>query len=655
MPALLCSETMEQSIVAWKQLLLEQQQQHQQQQQQQQQSCNIFVLPEICDLIAGYLDKHSLTVAVRVSSTWYASWIRHIWRRARVETGTTMNLNMMQAFPRLSQHIRQLEWIHLSDSSIEASSIVQSVDMSALNLHNLLLSSWSSELDSTTLESLVKSSTGRLSILQLHNMSSIRGDLLKVAGSLSKLRHLGLTMADQDSLRRHHRQRSSGSTTSTASSELATVTPNSHSAVQDKVTTESELEFTNADALPDLMDSCPQLRTIELIELPARTTAEKDTDKGQVPQQWQPMLHLTIINLHATAISGSTLSILFNRCPQLIKLDFGQTSPLYLSGFHLERTVSMEALSSLALSKCHFLDGHGFKEIFKASPNLSILDIPQTNVDDSALGVLGHQCYHLEDLNMDGCQQITDQGIRDMLSYRPMAKNDDGHNSTGVSTAQQGPYQNYNLRCLSVSDCTELTGQGIHHILMTCARLKSLEVQQPELHPESLFPHTLESDQDQEDPDSPTAPVSETADSQPNETTTLYPEAEHELQNNEVDTTTSTLPWACHSTLEILRIKNLNFINQEQTRFLNSRLRELSQLKVLHIGGSQLELSILNGLGHQLENLYIDDLAREVDLNDVRWLVDHTPNLTRLWCRQLIRHSEPWKLLRGARKHLKLW
>ncbi|KAF9398735.1 hypothetical protein BGX21_007342 [Mortierella sp. AD011] len=562
---------------------------------------------------------------------------------------------MMQAFPRLSKHIRQLEWIHLSDSSIEAGSIVQSVDMSALNLHNLLLSSWSSELDSTTLESLVKSSTGRLSILQLHNMSSIRGDLLKVAGSLSKLRHLSLIMADQDSLRRHDRQRSSRSTASTTSAELATITPNSHSAFQDKVTTESELEFTNADALPDLMDSCPQLRTIELVELPARTTVWKEADKGQVPQQWQPMLHLTIINLHATAISGPTLSVLFNRCTQLIKLNLGQTSSLYLSGFHLERTVSMEALSSLVLSKCHFLDGHGFKEIFKASPNLSILDIPQTNVDDSALGVLGYQCCHLEDLNMDGCLQITDQGIRDMLSHRTMAKNSDSHNSTGVSAAQQGPYQNYNLRCLSVSGCTEVTGQGIHHILMTCARLKSLEVQQPELHPESLFPHTLESDQDQGNTDSPTAPMSETADNQPNEITTLYPEAEHEPQNNESDTTASTLPWACHSTLEILRIKNLNFINQEQTLFLNSRLRELTQLKVLHIGGSQLELSILNGLGHQLENLYIDDLAREVDLDDVRWLVDHTPNLTRLWCRQLIRHSEPWKLLRGARKHLKLW
>ncbi|KAF9110430.1 hypothetical protein BGX27_006340 [Mortierella sp. AM989] len=569
-----------------------------------------------------------------------------------------MSSNMMQAFPRLSQHIRQLEWIHLTDSSITASSIVQSIDMSTLNLHNLLLSSWSSELDSATLSTIVKSSADRLSALQLRNMSIIRGDLLKVASSLPKLRHFSLIMAEQDSLPKHHRQRSSGSTTPITSAELVVASPNSHSTVQDEVTRRAELmEYTTADALPELLDSCPQLRTIELVELPVTTTAsinmampseitEKVTEKEQVPQKWQPMLHLTIINLNATAISGSTLSVLFNRCPQLIKFNLGQTSPLYLSGFHVEPTATMDALSSLVLSKCHFLDGHGFKEIFKASPNLSILDIPQTNVDDSTLGVLGHHCRLLEDLNMDGCQQITDQGIRDMFSHQPVVN--DSHSPSGVLAPQQGAYQNYSLRCLSVSDCTELTGQGIHHILITCARLKSLEVQQPELHPESLFPHTLGSDEHEDEPIAP-------ANDHLNESIPLYTGAEHEPQESETDTTASNLPWACHSTLEILRIKNLNFINQEQSRFLNSRLRELSQLKVLHIGGSQLELSVLNGLGHQLENLYIDDLAREVDLNDVRWLVDHTPNLTRLWCRQLIRHSEPWKLLRGARTHLKLW
>ncbi|KAI1315966.1 hypothetical protein EDD11_010605 [Mortierella claussenii] len=633
-----------------------------------------FDLPEICDLITTYLDKFTLSIVVRVCRQWYASWVRHLWKGIRVESGTSKSLDLLNAFPKLSLHIHHLEWIHLSSDSAITTPSLQSVHLSSLNLQSLLLSSWTNDLDATTLSRFVQSSAGRLSVLQLHNIASIRGDLIKVAATLSSLRHFSLAMAGQERThsRSRHRSNASSSTFSNATS------PNSH----EQVTAETELtEYTSADQLPALMDACPQLRTIELLDLPSFTLPSFTAANGAaafssppapdihesnvhasdkmaafaqpIQKQWQSMPHLTILNLHATAISGPTLSAVFARCPQLIKLNLGQTSSLYLSGFHLDALLSMNELSILVLSGCHFLDGHGFKEIFKASPNLTTLDIPQTNVDDVALGVLGHQCGKLSDLNMDGCQHITDQGIRDMLSHHLTAKT---INTTLLSSlsAQPGPYQNHTLHCLSVSNCTELTGQGVHHILMTCARLKSLEVQQPELMPESLFPHTLETDEDQED--------SSASEGASYESTTLYPDTGNDSSDNDTANdedlelpALSSMPWACHSTLEMLRIKNLNFLNPQQTRFLNARLRELSHLKVLHIGGSQLELSVLNGLGHQLENLYIDDLAREVDLEDVRWLVDHTPNLTRLWCRQLIRHSEPWKLLRGARKHLKLW
>ncbi|KAF9951455.1 hypothetical protein BGZ72_007036 [Mortierella alpina] len=582
---------------------------------------------------------------------------------------------MVGAFPRLSQHIRQLEWIHLDDSTIS----LDSADLSRLNVQSLLLSSWSVELDEPTLARFVRSSASRLSALQLHNMARIRGDLLRVATSVPNLQHLYLTMADTDGSRHHPRQRTHPSPAMTSSAELAAASPSSSPlAVLDRVTPASELAVTCADSLPALLDACPQLRTIELRGLPAPahcTTAVADPGSELADGALRPtalplvtMKQLTIINLHASAVTGSTLSTLFTRCPQLVKLDLGQTSPLYLSGLHLDPHLSMSALSTLLLSDCHFIDGHGFKEIFKASPSLLVLEIPKTNIDDSALAVLGHHCEHLMDLNLDGCLHITDQGVRDMLSHRPRTSKDMHHQQIiGADATLQGPYQNHNLQCLTVSNCTELTGQGIHHILMTCAGLRNLEIQQPEIMPESLFPHTLETDEDDEQP-SPTTPATlteHTSMPEEDETTSLmasvYPLATAETvetagtDDDGDDVVSNSPPWACSSTLETLRIKNLNVINQEQTRFLNARLRELSQLKVLHIGGSQLELSVLNGLGHQLENLYIDDLAREVDLEDVRWLVDHTPNLTRLWCRQLIRYSEPWKLLRGARKHLKLW
>ncbi|KAG0357673.1 hypothetical protein BGZ54_000234 [Gamsiella multidivaricata] len=613
-------------------------------------------MPELCDSIAHHLDKQSLAAVVRVSTLWHSTWIRHLWRRVRVEAGTTKSSDMAQAFPRLGRHIRQLDWIDLSDSTITSNSILRDADLSSLNLHSLLLANWSSELNATTLSRFVESSTHRLSALQLHNLTTIRGDLLKVAGSLRNLRHFSLVMAGEDSRHNHHHQRSNGSVSS----------PNSPTVLSSPTDGAELAEFTSADSLPALMDACPRLKTIELLDLRSPSTVETTTLEAQdatatptdsdtvcpsiehVALNWMPMQYLTLINLHETAISGSTLSTLFARSLQLTKLNLGQSSPLYLTGLKLDPLLSMTALTTLMFAGCHFLDGHGFKEIFKASPNLLSLDIPKTNVDDAALGVLGHQCSRLTDLNLDGCQQITDQGVRDMLSNPPVAKVNGIRNPSSINlTVQQGPYQNYTLHCLSVTDCTELTGQGIHHILMTCAGLRSLEVQQPELLPESLFPHTLESDQDQ-DIESPSAPASES--------TTIYPTTESGIEiEDTIGGGSTSLSWACRSTLELLRIKNLNFLNPEQTQFLNARLRELSQLKVLHIGGNQLELSVLNGLGHQLENLYIDALVREVGMEDVRWLVDHTPNLTRLWCRQLIRHSEPWKLLRSARKHLKLW
>ncbi|KAF9325167.1 hypothetical protein BGZ91_002547 [Linnemannia elongata] len=668
---------------------------------------NPFDIPEICDHIARHLDRHTLTVVVRVSSHWYAHWIRHLWRRVRVESGTVADKSreMLQAFPQLSQHIRHLEWIHLSSASSSSSSsfptadsILNSIDLSNLNAETILLSSWTNELDASTLSRFTQSSAHRLSALQMYNMAQIRGDLLKVAGTLPQLRHFTLSLTDRDSYHHNHnRQRSNAS--SVGSPALASTLPTDS---EEGAGEEAELVqlVTSADSLPDLMDACPLLRNIEILDLPlptpgASTSAvvvsdhqedqedqdgdgeeNQDQDQDHEPEEptlsekvvpnWVLMQHLTTINLHATAFSGSTLTALFARSPQLVKLNLGQNSPLYLSDFHLDPSLCMTQLSTLILSGCHFLDGHGYKEIFKASPNLLHLDIPQTNVDDAALAVLGHQCLRLTDLNLDGCLQITDQGIRDMLSHpRPTSPSSFTNNSSEDGSVQER-YENRRLQCLSVSNCTELTGQGIHHILMTCGRLRSLEFQQPEIMPESLFPHNLETDDDEqeENPSAPTTTIAQEQE-QTQEESAIVAASVYPLPEVAVDTTatlptppTSTTPsvsWACQESLEFLRIKNLNTINTSQSHFLNARLRELSNLKALHIGGSQLELSILNGLGHQLENLYIDDLAREVDVNDVRWLVDHTPNLTRLWCRQLIRHSEPWKMLRAARTHLKLW
>ncbi|GJJ70307.1 hypothetical protein EMPS_02656 [Entomortierella parvispora] len=648
-----------------------------------------FDLPELCDQIAAYLDLQTLTVVVRVCSQWYGCWIRHLWRKVQVSTSVGSlnyhNVEMQRAFGRMGGSIRHLEWMHQSND-LFSEHLLKAMDLSGLNTETLLLSNWTKALEASTLDRFVHSSAPRLKVLQLHNIAAVRGDLIKVAAtSLPNLRHFSLTMAEPESSHSHSRQRSGVSTpTTTSASSSGTSTPA-------MVTELAEFsgESTSAESLMTLLDACPKLRALVLqdVRTPLLTlTATEDNEdsneediRSEPPQTpfFRPMQYLTSINLHATTLSGLTLSGLFSRCPQLAKLDLGQDSALFLSGFHLDSKLVMKSLSVLHMGQCHFLDGAGFKEIMKASPSLRMVDISQSSVDDAALAVLGRQCQEITDLNLDKCTHITDQGVRDMLSH---SKTSAAGSTTTQEQQPQEPYRNYNLQSLSIAGCTELTGQGIHHILMTCARLRTLDFQQPEIMPEALFPHTLETVDEDEVPTNQTqgqeqdqieslassevTPVHQETTS--STTAPLYPgslpasivlatglESALELSDNEA--TAAAAPWACSESLELLSIKRLNTINPSQTQFLNARLRELSHLKVLHIGGSQLELSVLLGLSHRLEHLYIDDLAREVDLKDVQWLVDQTPKLTRLWCRQLIRHSEPWKMLRGARKQLKLW
>ncbi|KAG0047745.1 hypothetical protein BGZ83_007246 [Gryganskiella cystojenkinii] len=645
-------------------------------------------LPELCEQIAMFLDRHTLTVVVRVCSLWYQNWIRHLWRRVQIHGSVTMgSLDMQRAFARLSGHIRHLEWLHQSNAFVSEQQL-DSIDLSGLNAETILLSNWSRTLDSMTLDRLLQSSAKRLSVLQLHNLAHIRGDLIKVAAtsSMKDLRHFSLVMSDpEESLHQRRRQQRSGaSSVSTSGTSTPALIPEGEEAEL------KEIEWTTAESLLGLLDSCPKLRVVELQDLRSPSlvhTAPSIADESEIsdaidtteeesftmPQSiFRPMQYLTTINLHATSVSGSTLSGLFARCPQLTKLNLSQDSALYISGFHLDSSFAMESLSVLHMGHCHFLDGHGLKEILKASPSLRMVEIPHSSVDDAALAVLGRHCLKITDLNLDGCSHITDQGVQDMLSE---GAHDQSSQQQQQQHQEQGkrPYKNFNLQCLSISGCTELTGQGVHHVLMTCAGLRSLDFQQPEIMPEALFPHTLETDEDDNHTAEPQhSQNQEQAHQQhqqplvatPPSMITIYPGSippsvvlatGAETTPTDPNTPPTSVAWACSETLELLSIKHLNTINPGQTQFLNARLRELQHLKVLHIGGSQLELSVLNGLGHQLENLYIDDLAREVDLTDVRWLVDHTPNLTRLWCRQLIRHSEPWKLLRDARQHLKLW
>ncbi|KAG0351851.1 hypothetical protein BG005_008662 [Podila minutissima] len=634
-------------------------------------SSNVLSIPELCDLIAPHLSLHELAITVRVSSQWYRHFIRHLWKTVTMAS-TPASLPILALLPELGHHIRTLDWANLTPHW-NMKQALAGIDLSSLALQHLHLVNCQT-LQGPVLEQLIQSSSQQLNSLRMHDIGKVQGNILRIASTLPQLQHLTLVM-DEDTTCRHNR--SQPVTPALASMVQSPGGLGSHSGEEEEEDSTVTFEITSADSLPALLDACPRLHTIELIGLPSALSTDQgqDTQDQEVEQDVDeddisgsnknsimvletPMRYLTSINLHSTTLSGSTLSAIFARCTRLAKLDISQTSPLFLSGFHLDTSTILPDLETLMLSGCHFLDGHGFKELFRATPQVLTLELSDTNIDNTGLAALGRFCPQVFDLGINNCHQITDQGVRDYLGYPPQDNNNNfGMEATAAAATEQGPYRNYTLHSLSISNCSELTGQGIQHVLTTCAALRSLAFQQPEIMPESMFPHVLQSADDEEEEE-------ETEPQGQESTNNSSAEEEEEASAEDTPGTTTTTAtatadssssWACHKTLELLRIKHLNTVNTGQRQYLNARLRELGQLRVLHIGGRQLELSVLDGLGHRLEHLYIDDLKREVDLADVQWLVDHTPNLTRLWCRQLIRHSEPWKVLRGARKGLKLW
>ncbi|KAG0333179.1 hypothetical protein BG004_000951 [Podila humilis] len=656
----------------------------------------LFNAPELCDLIATHLSSHDLAIAVQVSSVFYAHFIRHLWKTVTL-SGATSSTAASQAIlsmvPILGHHIRSLDWANVANHW-NMKHALEGLDLSTLSLQHLNLAHCLT-LQSHSLQELTASSASTLASLRMLNIGKLQGDVFGIATNMPQLQHLTLVMDDDSQIGR--RARSQPATPATPA-DFATPSMSTELSPDSGLceSTVTPFELTSADSLPGLMDACPRLHTIELIgvslvSLPALQDDQSNDGESQLErltlQSTPPVMqYLTQINLHSTVISGSTLSAIFSRCIRLTKLDLSQTSPLFITGFHLNNNkesggkdaIILSDLSTLLLSGCHFLNGHGFKELFPVTPNLHTIELSDTNVDNTGLAALGRHCLQLQELNLNNCHQITDQGVRDYFGHPPAAAaatNSHTHSynySGGETKTASQPYCNYTLQCLSISNCTELTGQGIQHILKTCGALKSLAFQQPEIMPESMFPHELQIDEDDveinEAPGQsqgqgqgqvmvPEEPLEEAGASDEVAITTATA-AEVAATTTTTTTSTETMPseaWACSGTLEMLRIKRLNVMNPGQRQHLNARLRELSQLQVLHIGGSQMELSVLNGLGHRLEHLYIDDLAREVNMEDVAWLVDHTPNLTRFWCRQLIRHSEPWKKLRGARKQLKLW
>ncbi|KAF9973416.1 hypothetical protein BGZ73_003333 [Actinomortierella ambigua] len=568
-------------------------------------------ISEIADQIAGYLDPRSLCSTARVSKQWHAISLRHLWRKTCLDRlDPAKEAVQLAHFPALAGSIRHLT---LTGYSNPAQYPLSLAPPKTLHLHSLTVQG-SSELDTEALYNILSNSVNHLAQLQFLEISSLSSNPFTYRPSTSSLtfKHL-----------EQFRLVKAEGATPVASPQIETTltdevpTPSEEQGAVTTVTPAGGDPYT--DMLVDFLHKAPGLKT-----LTAQGIKEHGHNAGASTSTSICFhLSLTHLDLHDSVVSGATFGRLLVMCPNLVSVNLNHTNDThFMAGMMLPMGTTAHHLKTLSLQACYFTDGHGFKELLRFTCHVEKLDLSRSNVDDEALAVLGHSnTSSLLDLSLQGCRQITDEGVRELFAH----------------------HLGETLQHLVIAECTELTGRGVYSVLRSCPRLVSLDITQPDILPLSMF-HLEQEDEE----------GGEGSENQQEEI-----DGQHEAAILSATLEVEQIPWACKDTLEWLRIKKLDTLGSRHLKMLNEHLRSLAHLRALHIGGSKLELSVLDGMDQgsaPLQQLFIDDLAREVTMEDLPYLMtENMPHLVRLWCRHLVRYSEPWSKLREERNGLKMW
>ncbi|XP_071498794.1 F-box and leucine-rich repeat protein 13-like [Diadema antillarum] len=116
-------------------------------------------------------------------------------------------------------------------------------------------------------------------------------------------------------------------------------------------------------------------------------------------------------------------------------------------------------------------------EMLGNMPALSSLDISGCNITDTGLGALGN-CYHLRDVVLSECHQITDLGIQKFVQQcRDLDRLDISH----CMQLTDGAIKNLAFCCrrlsfLNIAGCSQLTDMSIRYISGVCHYLHTLDI-----------------------------------------------------------------------------------------------------------------------------------------------------------------------------------
>ena len=137
------------------------------------------------------------------------------------------------------------------------------------------------------------------------------------------------------------------------------------------------------------------------------------------PQKcFEPLQHLSILYMRATHITDFDLSIISQCCPRLREIDLGRCSK-----------VGDEGVAVLG-QNCELLEA---------------VNLCRTNVTDAGIAdfVQGGMKEHLAELRIDGCVQVTDEGVFAILECCPKLRILIFHNCPKITGESRQALQDY--------------------------------------------------------------------------------------------------------------------------------------------------------------------------------------------------------------------
>ena len=130
--------------------------------------------------------------------------------------------------------------------------------------------------------------------------------------------------------------------------------------------------------------------------------------------------------------------------------------------------VQLNNIESLDLMDCEQLTDTGLRGILSVcGPNLKSLHLRRTKITGESMVGFTKQLNNLENLNLTSCEQLTDPGLRGILSVcGPNLKslNLSGTKITGESMVEFTKQFN-NLKTLCLMDCEQITVSGLRELL----------------------------------------------------------------------------------------------------------------------------------------------------------------------------------------------